>query len=131
MLVALADIVARHGLPLEPFLDLLSAFRQDVEKHRYADFSEVLDYCRRSANPVGRLVLLLSGHRDPSLLPAADALCTALQLINFFQDIAQDLDENDRVYLPQDEMAAHGVTVADLRRRRADRAVQELSLIHI
>ncbi len=126
ILAALGDVVRRHRLPLDPFLDLLSAFRQDVEKRRYADFDEILDYCRRSANPVGRLVLLLTGHREPSLLPIADALCTALQLINFYQDIGQDLDENDRLYLPLDEMAAHGVTIEDLRRRRSDGPVRDL-----
>ena len=124
VLFALADVIERHELPLAPFLDLLSAFRQDVEKRRYADFAEVLDYCRRSANPVGRLVLLLAGHRDPALLPAADALCTALQLINFHQDITQDLDENDRVYLPQDELREYGIRTEDLRRRRNDPAMR-------
>ncbi len=117
VLIALADVVARYRLPPDPFLDLLSAFRQDISKRRYESFAEVLDYCRRSANPVGRLLLLLSGHHDGPRLAAADALCTALQLINFYQDLGQDYDENDRIYLPLDEMRAHEVTVDQLGRR--------------
>ncbi len=106
--VALSDTMRRFRLPAAPFRDLLSAFRQDAEKDRYEDWGEVLDYCRRSADPVGRLVLLLFGHRDESLLPLSDALCTALQLTNFWQDLAVDAGRG-RLYLPRADRERHGV----------------------
>lgn len=115
--VALGQTVRELDLPIRLFRDLLSAFKQDVVKRRYADFDEVLDYCRRSANPVGRLILRLFGYRDERLDEFSDCICTALQLANFWQDIAVDL-RKDRVYLPADEMARHGVAVDDLRERR-------------
>ena len=124
--VALADVIARHRLPFEPFYDLLTAFRQDVTKQRYADFTEVLDYCRHSANPVGRLVLHLAREATPDNLRDSDAICSALQLINFWQDLDQDLSENDRIYLPQDEMGAYGVTTGQLAARRSDAALRSL-----
>ena len=124
--VALADVIARHRLPFEPFYDLLTAFRQDVTKQRYADFTEVLNYCRHSANPVGRLVLHLAREATPDNLRDSDAICSALQLINFWQDLDQDLSENDRIYLPQDEMAACGVTTEQLAARRSDAALRSL-----
>lgn len=105
---ALGAVIREHALPWEPFYALLSAFRQDVTQTRYRDFAELLDYCRRSANPVGRLLLCLfradtSAHRAQS-----DDICTALQLINFLQDIPVDYTKG-RIYLPLDEMRAHGV----------------------
>lgn len=124
--VALADVIARYHLPCEPFYDLLSAFRQDVTKQRYRNFDEVLDYCRRSANPVGRLVLQLSGEATPENIRDSDAICSALQLINFWQDLDQDLSENDRIYLPQDEMAAGGVSETQLAARRSDATLRTL-----
>ncbi len=124
--IALADVIVSHQLPFEPFYDLLSAFRQDVTKKRYADFGEVLDYCRRSANPVGRLVLHLARAATSDNLRESDAICSALQLINFWQDLDQDLTENDRIYLPQDEMATHGVSVEQLAARRSDAALRAL-----
>ncbi len=101
----LAAAIRDFTIPLAPFRDLLSAFEQDVEKTRYAHFGEVMDYCRRSANPVGRLMLHLYGDHDPRHLAYSDAICSSLQLINFLQDIAVDY-QKDRVYLPQDELAA-------------------------
>jgi squalene synthase HpnC len=124
--LALADSVARHRLPLQPFHDLLSAFRQDVRKKRYADFGELMDYCRRSANPVGTLLLHLNGAASPRNLALSDAVCSALQLINFLQDIAQDYRENDRIYLPVADMARFGVTEDDIAERRASPAVRAL-----
>jgi squalene synthase HpnC len=124
--IALRDVVERHALPLDPFYDLLTAFRQDVTKRRYADFAELLAYCRYSANPVGRLVLLLCGEATPENLRDSDAICSALQLINFWQDLAQDYRENDRIYLPQDEMASFGVTDMQLAERRSDAALRKL-----
>jgi squalene synthase HpnC len=105
----LAETIRTHAVPLAPFRDLLSAFVQDVEKTRYANFGEVMDYCRRSANPVGRLVLHLFGDRDLRHQAHADAVCSSLQLINFLQDIASDYARG-RVYLPQDELAAYRVS---------------------
>lgn len=105
----LADTIKRHQLPLTPFLDLLSAFAQDVRVHRYPDFASLEDYCRRSANPVGRLMLHLFGVSDATALAQSDAICTALQLINFLQDVRPDF-RRGRLYLPQSELAAHGVS---------------------
>ena len=101
-------------LPAEPFDDLLSAFLQDTEKKSYETFDEVLDYCRRSANPVGRIVLMIHGYRDPELFRYSDAVCTALQLANFWQDVSVDL-KKDRVYIPEEDFKAHGYSEADLR----------------
>jgi len=116
----LAPLIAAHRLPLGPFYDLLDAFTQDVVKSRYANFAELADYCRRSANPVGRLLLHLFGADSPENLNRSDALCTALQLINHWQDVGVDLakGKSGRIYLPQDEMARFGVSEADLERRR-------------
>jgi squalene synthase HpnC len=117
--VALQPTVEECQIPIEPFLDLLTAFRQDQTVHRYTDWDSVLGYCRYSANPVGRLVLYLCGHRDAERQSLSDATCTALQLANFWQDVARDLDK-DRIYIPLDALAAHGLTEADLFARRFD-----------
>lgn len=122
----LAGIVRQRGLPVKPFADLLDAFSQDVVKNRYADFNEVLDYCRRSANPVGRLLLALFRKDSPENLLHSDRICSALQLINFWQDVDIDFATKDRVYLPQDEMRRFGVTEAQLRERRCDPPFQAL-----
>lgn len=116
-----ARIVREHSLPLSLFHDLLSAFSQDVTKKRYADFGELQDYCRRSANPVGRLLLHLFKRTSERDLAGSDAVCTALQLINFWQDIEIDF-ANGRVYLPQDEMARHGVSERHIAEQRCDAA---------
>jgi squalene synthase HpnC len=123
---ALADTVTRHRLPLQPFRDLLHAFRQDVQKKRYANFGEVMDYCRRSANPVGRLLLHLNDAASTRNLALSDAVCSALQLVNFLQDIAQDYRENERIYLPADEMARYGVSEADIRDQARNAQVRAL-----
>jgi len=112
--IALADVIQHHTLPSSLFEALLSAFKQDVVKSRYANLDEVLDYCTRSANPVGRLLLHLNGNPSDQQLQQSDAICTALQLINFYQDIVQDYTESDRIYIPQDELAQAGVLEADL-----------------
>ncbi|MBI4194578.1 MAG: squalene synthase HpnC [Betaproteobacteria bacterium] len=106
---ALAEVIREHHLPVDDFRDLLSAFSQDVTKKRYADFSEVLDYCRRSANPVGRLLLVLYGNSTRQNRVYSDAICSSLQLINFIQDVASDYGKG-RVYLPQDELARFEVS---------------------
>lgn len=96
--------ISEYKLPLSAFYDLLNAFSQDVVKPRYANYAEVLDYCARSANPVGRLMLHLHAKATPENLSQSDAVCSALQIINFLQDIAVDW-KKDRVYMPQDELA--------------------------
>jgi len=115
--IALGETVRELRLPIQLFSDLLSAFKQDVVRRRYADFDEVLDYCRRSANPVGRLILLLFGYRDEHLHRLSDHICTALQLANFWQDVSVDL-QKDRIYLPEDERRRFGCTEEDLKARR-------------
>ncbi len=124
--VALADVHRRFDLPLAPLHDLLDAFSQDIDKHRYANHTEVLDYCRRSAAPVGRMILHLHGLADDDNLACSDQLCSAFQLVNFLQDLEQDWREHGRIYLPQDEMALHSVTEAHFRERRTDEAMLAL-----
>ena len=114
---ALAHTIAHCELPVELLRDLLSAFRQDVTVHRYDTWSGVFDYCRRSANPVGRLVLRVAGYRDPRLDASSDALCTALQLANFWQDFGRDW-ANGRLYLPREEAARAGARESDLEAGR-------------
>jgi phytoene synthase len=123
--IALHETIRQLDLPASLFTDLLSAFKQDVVKSRYANFPEVLDYCRRSANPVGRLVLLLHGHRDEAEHVLADHICTGLQLANFWQDVSVDL-EKDRIYLPEDDRATYGVTEEQLFAHRTDDHYRQL-----
>ena len=111
--VAVADAIREHDLPVSLFSDLLSAFRQDVTTTRYERWDDVLDYCRRSANPVGRLVLRIAGYRDDALDLSSDALCTALQLTNFWQDFARDW-QNGRLYVPRADYESFGAREQDL-----------------
>jgi squalene synthase HpnC len=112
--VALSQSLRELDMPVQPFDDLLGAFLQDVVKKRYETFDEVLDYCRRSADPVGRIVLMIHGHRSPEIFRYSDAICTALQLANFWQDLSVDL-KKDRIYLPEEDFKAFGYSEADLR----------------
>ncbi len=114
LFAALQEAVLRHRLPLPALRDLISAFEQDVRVKRYADYAALLDYCRRSANPVGRLMLALYGMQHGPALQESDAICSALQLINFLQDVAIDL-QKDRIYLPQEDLQHFGVDEAMLR----------------
>lgn len=109
-----AQVIRKHALPIQPFRDLISAFKQDVSQTRYASFGEVMDYCRRSANPVGRLLMALYQDADPRHLAYADSLCSSLQLINFLQDVQIDF-QKDRIYLSQDELAQAGIGEAGLK----------------
>lgn len=115
---ALSQAIQSHHLPAQPLRDLLSAFEQDVRVtasgYRYADETELLAYCRLSANPVGRLLLHLYKIDDPVSLQQSDALCSALQLINFWQDLSVDLPRG-RVYLPAQTLAAHGLQPSDFK----------------
>lgn len=126
-----AKTIREHDLPVELFADLLDAFSQDVTKKRYANFPEVLDYCRRSANPVGRLLLHLFKRTSDSNCRHSDAICSALQLINFWQDVDVDYAKDRRIYLPQDEMARHGVTEEHLLERRCDDAWRSLMAFQV
>jgi len=121
----LATAIARHRLPLEPFHDLLSAFRQDVTTPRYTSATQLLDYCRRSANPIGRLLLHLYDAATPVNLESSDAICTALQLANFWQDVALDWTKG-RIYLPQEDLARFGVAEAQIGEARCDAAWRAL-----
>ena len=121
MFARLAAVLERHTLPLQPLRDLLSAFRQDVVTTRYPDYATLLDYCRRSANPVGRLMLGLYGVHDPASLRESDAICTALQLINFWQDVGIDIGKG-RIYLPQEDLVRFGVPESQVADGRCDGA---------
>jgi squalene synthase HpnC len=130
LFVDLAGIIQEFELPIGLFHDLLSAFSQDVVKARYADFGEVMDYCRRSANPVGRLLLHLYRATDPRSLARSDNICSSLQLINFWQDVEIDYRKN-RIYLPADEMAEYAVTESQIADRNAGSNWRNLMLFQI
>jgi squalene synthase HpnC len=116
LFVDLAKTIAEHQLPVQLFRDLLSAFKQDVTKTRYHNFEELLDYCSRSANPIGRLLLHLCNQATPQNIAWSDAICSALQLVNHWQDVAIDWRKNSggRVYLPADDLAKYGLSEVDL-----------------
>lgn len=128
--VALHDSAERFTLSRENFENLLHAFESDVVVNRHPDFASLLAYCTCSANPVGRLVLELFGYHDPHLFELSDNICTALQLTNFWQDVAVDFSR-DRVYLPQNDMARFNYSLDDLRAGRCDRHWQELLAFEI
>jgi len=115
--IALAGTVQNYSLPSAPFTDLIRAFEQDQTVARYRTWEELFEYCRFSANPVGRLVLYLCGYRDPARQELSDATCTALQLANFWQDVVVDLAK-DRIYLPLGLLDRHGVSERDVIARR-------------
>lgn len=123
--IALAETRRQYDLPLALFEDLLAAFMQDVTRHRYQTFAELLDYCRRSANPIGRLILLLFGHRDEHLHQQSDAICTGLQLANHWQDVRIDLAK-DRIYLPAEDLARFGISVEELQQASVDERFKRL-----
>ncbi|MGB8535739.1 MAG: squalene synthase HpnC [Acidobacteriaceae bacterium] len=123
--VALAETVRACDIPQQPFADLLVAFRQDQNVMRYPSMDDVLDYCRYSANPVGRLVLYACGYRAPEMFLLSDFTCTALQLANFWQDIRSDY-ERGRIYLPVDDMQKFGVDEATIARLEPTAAFREL-----
>ena len=122
---SLARTLAQHQLPLGLLEDLISAFEQDVQQHSYADRAQLLDYCRRSANPVGRLLLHLYGIGDARSLRQSDAICSALQLINFWQDLGVDTTRG-RAYIPLDDASRHGVTLAAMLAREDSPAMRAL-----
>jgi len=112
---ALQRTVQQHDIPIQPFLDMIDAFEQDQRVKRYDTFEQLLDYCRRSADPVGRLVLYMCGYRDDRRQQLSDRTCSALQLANFWQDIQRDLHDHDRIYLPRQTMDQFGIGEEQLR----------------
>ncbi|MBC7500298.1 MAG: squalene synthase HpnC [Herminiimonas sp.] len=121
----LASVVKNYALPIQPLRDLLSAFKQDVVTVRYGTFDLLLDYCRRSANPVGKLMLHLYGRVDRASLEDSDAICSALQLINFWQDVGIDW-QKQRIYIPQEDLMQFGVTESHIAQATVDAAWREL-----
>lgn len=109
----LARVVEQYQLPMKPLYDLLSAFKQDVVVSRYANYDDLLDYCARSANPVGLLMLTLYGAADEENIRDSDAICTALQLINFLQDVAIDIHK-ERIYIPLEDLNRYAISPAAL-----------------
>ena len=121
--IEFAQMLRDRKLPLAPFYDLLDAFKQDVIKTRYVNFDEVLDYCKRSANPIGALLLHLFNKASPKNLVYSDNICSALQLINFYQDVAIDFDDTDhprRIYCCQDEMQQFGITETQMAAQQSN-----------
>jgi squalene synthase HpnC len=123
---ALKETVRRHEIPMKPFDDLIRAFEQDQTMTRYETFAQVVDYCTKSADPVGRIVLYMCGYRDEERQRLSDKTCTALQLINFWQDVRRDILERDRIYLPAEDMRRFGVTEEQLRGGQVTEGFREL-----
>ena len=121
----LSTVIRQYGLPLQPFHDLLDAFTQDIDRKRYEDFTELIAYCEKSANPVGRLLLILYGVDSERNRFYSDKICSSLQLINFLQDVEIDY-AMDRIYLPQDEMMRFGISESDIASRHAGQSWQAL-----
>lgn len=128
--IALRETVKKLNIPMEPLRDLLTAFKMDVTKNRFSTFDEVLYYCKHSANPVGRLVLMIFGYRDEHLYALSDHICNALQLTNFWQDITIDLNKN-RIYIPQTDFQQFGYTEEELRNGIVDKRFRELMKFEI
>jgi squalene synthase HpnC len=123
--VALRDTLREFDIPVQPLHDLLVAFRQDQHKTRYETFEDLLQYCRNSANPVGRIVLFLSRAHNPQTVPLADSICTGLQLANFWQDVARDFDRG-RIYVPAETMHSFGYSEDRFGARRADAEFRQM-----
>jgi squalene synthase HpnC len=124
--IALEHAMQQHDLPESLFHALLTAFKMDLTQKRYANFDELLHYCQHSANPIGRLLVYLNNRVTDKNLQNSDAICTALQLINFYQDLHQDYHENDRIYIPQDEMQNYRVTEQHFKSLDSGMAMQSL-----
>jgi len=124
--IALADTINRYQLPISPFENLLTAFNMDVDKKRFENFGELVFYCQHSANPVGELILRLHGRYNNTTQALSDSICTALQLINFLQDISEDYQKRDRIYIPLDEMKNQGVTELNIQNKTNSPALCQL-----
>jgi len=130
VMVALGETARRFDLPIEPFRKIIQANRMDQRKHRYRTYEELLHYCDHSANPVGRLYLMLFGYRDEGLFALSDATCTALQLTNLWQDISRDL-EKGRIYIPLEDMERFGYPEEDLLRGVVDERFRRLMALEV
>ena len=128
--VALAETIRQFDIPREPFLDLLTAFRQDQRQTRYETTDQLLGYCRNSANPVGRLVLYLGECHTPERVRLADSICTGLQLANFWQDVARDWDRG-RIYLPQETCRRFGYDESMFAARQCNEAFRQMLAFHV
>jgi squalene synthase HpnC len=124
--LALADVIAHHALPLNALYDLLNAARLGITKKRFANFAELIEYCRYAANPIGRLLLGLYRSATPRNLSYADAVCSGLQIISLLRDLGSDYQDKGRIYLPQDEMARFGVSEAHFDEERCDESLSRL-----
>lgn len=128
--VALQETIDRFEIPQYLFQNLLRAFRLDITIHRYETFDDVLEYCSNSANPVGRLVLLLFNYRSETMMEQSDSICTALQLANFWQDVSVDL-EKDRIYIPLDDIREFGYSEKELFERKFTREFQDIMVFQV
>jgi len=128
--IALAETIHKFHIPVEPFIDLLVAFRQDQRVMRYETIDQLLEYCRYSANPVGRLVLYLGECHTPDRVRLSDSICTGLQLANFWQDVARDWDHG-RIYLPQTACRRFGYDESNFARREYNDAFRQLLAMHV
>jgi squalene synthase HpnC len=126
LFAALSKTTERYDIPIDPFLALIDAFEQDQRVDRYQTFEELVDYCRRSADPVGRLVLYMCGYRDPERQRLSDLTCTALQLTNFWQDVRRDMLDRNRIYIPRESMERFGVSEDQIREGRFDDHFEQL-----
>jgi squalene synthase HpnC len=127
---ALAETVERFQIPIELFKNLFTAFRADITVKRYDTYEDVLAYCRNSANPIGRLVLLLLNYRSETMMQFSDSICTALQLTNFWQDVSVDL-QKDRVYLPLEELEEFGYSEQDLFNKKVNNRFYDLMAFQV
>ena len=127
---ALAETVERFQIPIELFKNLLTAFRADITVKRYDTYEDVLAYCHNSANPIGRLVLLLLNYRSETMMQFSDSICTALQLTNFWQDVSVDL-QKDRVYLPLEELEEFGYSEQDLFNKKVNNRFCDLMAFQV
>ena len=130
MFLALRDTVRRHNIPIGPLKALITAFRMDLTKARYASFAELRQYCTHSADPVGQLVLYVHGHRQPELHRFSDEICSALQIANFLQDLSVDIPRG-RCYIPQEDLIHFGVTWDQLQSGRHTSEFKELMCFEI
>jgi phytoene synthase len=130
VLVALRETVDRFEIPVDLFQNLLRAFRSDVTTHRYESFEDVLEYCENSANPIGRLMLLLFNYRSESTMEFSDSICTALQLTNFWQDVTVDL-KKDRVYIPLTDIREFGYSEEELVDLQCSQAFKDLMCFQV
>ena len=125
ILIALQGTIQKYNLPLEPFRNLIEAFKQDQFKQRYSSYEGLLEYCRHSANPVGRIYLMLFGYREESMFQLSDKICSGLQLTNFWQDVSVDLQKG-RIYLPIEDIQKFGCSIHEIERKKYDSRFRKL-----